>query len=65
MADTTAVKNPADYEKWYHDCAEMRDAAGSVNAAIHADDQSATAAAMSRLAKSCETCHAVFRKESK
>jgi len=65
MADTTAVKNPSDYEKWYQDCAEMRDAAGSVNAAIHADDQSATAAAMSRLAKSCETCHAVFRKESK
>ena len=65
MADTTAVKKPADYEKWYQDCAEMRDAAGSVNAAIHADDKSATAAAMSRLAKSCETCHAVFRKESK
>lgn len=65
MADSTAVKHPADLEKWYQDCAEMRDAAGSVNAAIHADDQAATAAAMSRLAKSCETCHAVFRKESK
>jgi hypothetical protein len=62
MADTKAVKDPADLDKWYQDCAEMRDAAGAVNAAIHADDQAATAAGMSRLAKSCETCHAVFRK---
>jgi hypothetical protein len=63
MADTKAVKNAADHDKWYQYCAEMRDAAGAVNTAIHADDQSATTAAMSRLAKSCETCHAVFRKE--
>ena len=62
MADTKAVKDPADLDKWYQDCAEMRDAAGAVNAAIHADDQPATAAGMARLAKSCETCHAVFRK---
>ena len=44
MADTQAVKDPADLDKWYQDCAEMRDAAGAVNAAIHADDQPATAA---------------------
>lgn len=62
MADTQAVKDPADLDKWYQDCAEMRDAAGAANAAIHADDQPATAAGMARLAKSCETCHAVFRK---
>jgi cytochrome c556 len=64
-ADTHEVKNPADMDKWFEYCAEMRDAAGAVNAAIHANDQPATTAAMSRLAASCETCHALFRKEAK
>jgi hypothetical protein len=61
MADMQAVKNPADAPKWYQFCGEMRDAAGGVNSAIHAGDQAALATAMSRLAKSCESCHAVFR----
>jgi hypothetical protein len=65
MADTHEVKNPADIDKWYQYCAEMRDAAGAVNAAIHANDLAATAGGMSRLAQSCESCHAVFRKEAK
>jgi cytochrome c556 len=65
MADTHEVKNPAEIDKWYQYCAEMRDAAGAVNAAIHANDQAATAGGMSRLAQSCESCHAVFRKEAK
>jgi cytochrome c556 len=63
LTDTRAVKNPADTDKWYKFSADMRDAAGSVNAAVHAGDQAATATAMSQLAKSCEACHAVFRKE--
>ncbi len=63
MADASAVKNPTDLDKWYEYCAEMRTAAGAVNSAIHAEDEAATTAAMSRLAASCETCHKVFRKE--
>ncbi len=63
MADTSCVKNPGDLQKWYDYCAEMRTAAGAVNAAIHAQDQEATTKAMARLATSCETCHRVFRKE--
>ena len=57
------VKNPADMQQWYQFCAEMRDAAGAVNPAIHAGDQPAATDAMTRLAKSCEICHAVFRKD--
>jgi cytochrome c556 len=63
MADTSAVKTSTDLDKWYEYCAEMRTAAGAVNSAIHAQDEAATTAAMSRLAASCETCHKVFRKE--
>lgn len=63
MADTHEVKNPADLDKWFECCGEMRSAAGDANAAIRKGDKAATTAAMARLAKSCESCHAVFRKE--
>ncbi len=63
MADTSAVKNPKDLDKWYAACAEMRDAAGAVNVAVHAENLDATSKAMAKLAASCETCHAVFRNE--
>jgi cytochrome c556 len=59
------VKNSADLEKWYQYCAEMRDAAGLVNTAVRAGDHAKATSAMSRLANSCETCHQVFRKETK
>ena len=55
--------NLSNQKLWHQDCAEMRDAAGAVNKAIHADDQPAAITGMTRLAKSCETCHAVFRKD--
>jgi cytochrome c556 len=41
----------------------MRTAAGAVNSAIHAQDETTTTTAMSHLAASCEICHKVFRKE--
>lgn len=63
MYDTHEVKNPADMDKWYEYCAQMRDAAGQVNAAVRAGDHAKTTAAMLSLANSCETCHKVFRKE--
>lgn len=63
LADTHEAKSPGDEKKWYQYCAEMRDAAGAVNAAVHAGDQQAATAAMVGLTKSCEDCHEVFRKE--
>jgi len=65
LVDTEAVKNAADTPKWYQFSAEMRDAAGEVNKLAKAKDQAAMAAAMSKLSKTCEDCHAVFRKEEK
>lgn len=61
--DTHEVKNPADLPDWYRYCGDMRDAAGEVNAAIHAQDLDAVNAAMVRLEKSCNGCHQVFRKD--
>ncbi len=63
LADTHEANRPADVEKWFQYCAEMRDAAGAVNAAVHAGDQQKATEAMLGLTKSCEDCHAVFRKE--
>ena len=63
MADTHEVKNPADLEKWYQFCAEMRDAAGAVGNGVRAQDFAATTAAMKRLSQNCDDCHAVFRKK--
>jgi hypothetical protein len=63
--DTHEVKNPADLDKWYEFCAEMRDAASEVNAKIKAKQEDAANKAVARVAKSCETCHAVFHKGEK
>lgn len=62
LADTHEAKSAPEEEKWYQYCAEMRDAAGAVNAAIHAGDQQTATAAMVRLTTSCDNCHEVFRK---
>ena len=62
--DTSAVKDPADAGPWRRYCAEMRDAAGEVNSAAHAGDQAAARAGLVRLAKSCDACHAAFRREN-
>src|SRR5205823_1973274 len=59
--DTEHVKQPADVEKWRQLCAEMRDAAGDVNSAVHAQDQRLVTAGMKRLSQSCDACHAEFR----
>lgn len=61
--DTHEVKDPARLDEWYQLCAEMRDAAGATNAAIHAGDLEATAAAMQRLEANCNNCHKAFRDE--
>jgi len=64
MADLEEVKKPGDAEKWFSFCAQMRDAAGAVNAAIHALDEDAAKSAMKKLNQSCDDCHAVFHPEA-
>jgi hypothetical protein len=63
MANSKAAKG--DDAQWYKFSAEMRDAAAETNKAIHAADKEATEAAVKKLNKSCEDCHAVFHKEEK
>ena len=63
MADTHEVKNPADTDKWYQYCAEMRDAAGAINAAIRKKDFEAATIAGKQLKGLCKQCHDVFREE--
>ena len=46
-------------------CVKMRDAAGTLNKAVHAGDQAAATAANKTLAQSCDDCHAVFKPEEK
>jgi cytochrome c556 len=63
MANTASAKGKdAD---WFKFSAEMRDAAAEANKAIHAGEESATQAAVKKLNKSCEDCHAVFHTEQK
>jgi hypothetical protein len=63
--DDSWTKNTDDIKRWKQFSDEMRDSAWAVNAAVHADDQAAATTATTRLAKTCEACHAVFRKDGK
>ena len=63
MVDAREAKDPADTDKWYQFCAEMRDAAGAINAAIHKRDFDAATVAGTRLKGICKQCHNVFRPE--
>ena len=60
--DHDAIKKPAALPTWEQYCAEMRDAAGRVNQAIHASNAADTQRAMAQLAQSCDHCHRAFRK---
>ena len=63
MANADETEKPGEVEKWHAHCAQMRDAAVAVHAAIRAQDESAAEAAMEKLEKSCKDCHAVFHPE--
>jgi hypothetical protein len=65
IADTSEAKSPAQVKQWYAFSQAMRDHAGAVNAAIHKRDEPAAAKAMTKLAQSCDDCHAVFHPEAK
>lgn len=63
LLDTAWVKSPEDIAAWTSFCVQMRDAAGEVNAGIHALDQGRVAAGMKQMTRSCDDCHAKFRHE--
>ena len=63
LLDHELAKTPAEVELWVKLCADMRDAAGEVNSAVHAQDQGRVAAGMKRLTVSCDECHAKFRSQ--
>ena len=56
------AKTPEQVAQWYAFSVQLRDAAAAVNAGIHAGSAKRTAAGMTRLAQSCDDCHAVFHK---
>ncbi len=59
--DTHEVKDPADVDKWYQFCGEMRDSAAMLNARIKAADKQGAESALAALTKSCDSCHEAFR----
>ncbi|MEX2121125.1 MAG: hypothetical protein WD847_16150 [Pirellulales bacterium] len=59
--DTHEVEKPEDVDQWYQFCGQMRDAAGELNARIKSADKEGADAAMLKLSKSCDACHAAFR----
>lgn len=64
MADISEAKNAEQVKQWFEFSVAMRDSAGALNAAIHAGDEVAGAAAMKKLSQSCNDCHAVFHPEA-
>ncbi len=58
-----AARTPEQVAQWRKLCEELLDAAKAVNAGIHAGDPKTTATGMTKLAQSCDDCHAVFHKE--
>jgi cytochrome c556 len=63
MHDKEYGTTPELAAQWTAMCAEMRDASGEVNSAVHALDQARVDAGMKRLLQSCDACHARFRQQ--
>ncbi len=61
LLDDEYAATPEEAAAWAEFCVQMRDAAGEVNSAIHAQDQQRVTAGMERMHESCEACHAKFR----
>ncbi len=64
IPNISEAKNPEQVKQWYKFAADLRDAAGALNASIHKGDAKAGAADMKRLSQSCNDCHAVFHPEA-
>jgi hypothetical protein len=61
MLDMDYCSGKDEEAKWAKICADMRDAAATVNVAVRKKDQSAATAALERLVKTCDDCHHDFR----
>jgi hypothetical protein len=61
LLDDEYAKTPDEGKAWRAYCVQMRDAAGEVNSAVHAQDQARVDAGMKRMLESCDACHAKFR----
>lgn len=59
--DTDYCTGKDEEARWAKICAEMRDAAASINAAVRKKDQKAATAGLERLVKTCDDCHHDFR----
>jgi len=60
MANASETKKPTEVKKWCEYCAQMRDAAGALNKAIHAGDKDAADEQMKVMTKACDACHETF-----
>ena len=65
MANVADTRKPAEAQKWFAFCTEMREAAAAVNASIRVKNEQAVSESLDRLQKSCDDCHAVFKEEDK
>ncbi len=61
--DYSAVKDPAEHSKWVEFSKAMRDSAGELNAQLHQKNRRGAEDALEKMTKSCDQCHAVFRKQ--
>ncbi len=61
LFDTHEVKNEADLPSWYEYSIEFRDAAHGLNTAIKSGETAKVSSALSRMNRSCDTCHKKFQ----
>jgi cytochrome c556 len=63
LFDTHEVKNEADLPSWYEYAAEFRESAHGLNAAIKSGETAKVSSALTRMNRSCDTCHKKFHQE--
>jgi cytochrome c556 len=63
LFDTHEVKNEADLPSWYEYAAEFRTSAYELNAAIKSGETAKVSSALTRMNRSCDTCHKKFHQE--
>lgn len=61
MIDMNYCSGKDEEARWAKICADMRDASATVGAAVRQKDQKGATAALARLAKTCDDCHADFK----
>ncbi|MDO4575258.1 MAG: hypothetical protein Q4D98_08595 [Planctomycetia bacterium] len=64
-ANVAETQDPTKGDEWIAFCLESRDDAGALANALTAADKKASKTAYDKMAKSCDTCHAVFHQTAK